>query len=151
MLIALAAAALAAPAHADNHSSTCPDPANAKADVEKTISDFFDAVRLKDKAPMEALTTKRFYAFDVGARFSGTALNETVVEALDEGIEINWVLQPMDTQVRCDVAWSQWENIGSAGTPPDLEPVRWLESAVLVHEDGRWKLDFFHSQRARGE
>ena len=71
-----------------------------------------------------------------------------IVEALDEGVEINWNLGPMDTKVRCDVAWSQWENTGSAGTPPKVNPVSWLESAVLVHEGGRWKIDFFHSQRA---
>lgn len=143
------ALALASPALAQ--SSNCPDPATARADVEQTIRDFFDALRTEDKAPFKQLTTSRFYAFDVGQHFPGSTLADVVVEALGNGIEINWNLQPMDTTVRCDVAWSQWENIGSAGTPPDVQPVRWLESAVLVHEDGRWKLDFFHSQRARGE
>jgi hypothetical protein len=123
----------------------------ARAEVEQTIRDFFDALRLEDKAPFERLTTSRFYAFDVGQRFPGSTLVDVIVEALAEGVEINWELQPMDITVRCDVAWSQWENIGSAGTPPDVQPVRWLESAVLVHEDGRWKLDFFHSQRAKEE
>lgn len=140
-----AALALSSPAQA----ADCPDPAAARAEVEQTIRDFFDALRMEDKAPFERLTTSRFYAFDVGQRFPGSTLGDLIVEALADGVEINWELQPMDTTVRCDVAWSQWENIGSAGTPPDVQPVRWLESAVLVHEDGRWKLDFFHSQRAK--
>lgn len=147
--------ALAQPAYADSHKDSqapaCPDPATARADVEQTIRDFFDALRTEDKAPIERITTKGFYAFDVGARFPGSTLADEIVEALGQGVEINWVLQPMDTKVRCDVAWSQWENIGSAGIPPDVNPVSWLESAVLVHEDGRWKLDFFHSQRAVSE
>jgi ketosteroid isomerase-like protein len=143
------ALALFSPAQAQ--SSNCPDPTMARAEVEQTIRDFFDALRLEDKAPFERLTTSRFYAFDVGQRFPGSTLVDVIVEALAEGVEITWELQPMDITVRCDVAWSQWENIGSAGTPPDVQPVRWLESAVLVHEDGRWKLDFFHSQRAKEE
>jgi hypothetical protein len=97
------------------------------------------------------VTTKGFYAFDVGARFPGSTLVEAVTGALAEGREIVWSLGPLDTQVRCDVAWAQWENVGSAGMPGEVKPVRWLESAVLVHEDGTWKLDFFHSQRAKAE
>jgi hypothetical protein len=144
-----AAIALSAPAQADT--VECPDPATARAEVEQTIHDFFAALRTADKAPFAQLTTPSFYAFDVGQRFAGSALGDAVVEALAEGVQINWNLGPMDTRVRCDVAWSQWENTGSAGTPPDVRPVRWLESAVLVHDGTRWKLDFFHSQRAAAE
>jgi len=127
----------------------CPDPAVARAQVEHTIHAFFDALRLQDKAPLRGLVTQTFYAFDVGKRFPGTTLGDIVSDALDVGIEINWNLGPMDTEIRCDVAWSQWENTGSVGSPPDPAPVRWLESAVLIYVDGRWKLDFFHSQRAQ--
>jgi ketosteroid isomerase-like protein len=149
-LAALAAAiALSVPAQAET--VQCPDPATARAEVEQTIHDFFAALRVADKAPFAQLTTPSFYAFDVGQRFAGSTLGDAVFEALSDGVEINWNLGPMDTRVRCDVAWSQWENIGSVGTPPDVQTVRWLESAVLVHDGARWKLDFFHSQRAKAE
>ena len=45
------------------------------------------------------------------------------------------------------MAWAAWENSGSAGDSTNLKPVRWLESAVLVKNDGIWKIDFFHSTR----
>lgn len=118
-------------------------------EVEQTIHDFFAALRGEGEVPFESLTTPSMYSYDVGARFEGRELADAVIEALGSGVEINWTLGPMDTKLACDVAWSAWENTGSAGTPPDVEPVRWLESAVLVHRDGRWKIDFFHSQRAR--
>ncbi|MFU7527348.1 hypothetical protein [Qipengyuania sp. ASV99] len=140
---------LAVPAQAS--SSECADPATAPVDIERTIEDFFDALRQEDKAPFKRLTTPSFYAFDVGERFPDSSLADAVRSALDKGVEINWMLGPMDTKVRCNIAWSQWENSGSAGTPPDVRPIKWLESAVLVHQDGRWKLDFFHSQRANPE
>ena len=142
-----AAATLAAPAHAQ--SPDCPNPATARAEVEQTIRDFFDALRKDDPANFQSLTTPGMYSFDVGERFDGDALAKVIAKALDDGVEINWSLGPMDTKVRCDVAWSAWVNTGSAGTPPDVRPLSWLESAVLVHQDGRWKIDFFHSQRAR--
>lgn len=147
-LLIAAAMTIAFPQMASAQASDCPDPIGAEADVEQTIHDFFDALRGEGEVPLEELTTGTFYSFDVGQRFEGRTLADLIIDLLARGVEINWVLQPMDTTVRCDVAWSQWENIGSAGTPPDVLPVSWLESAVLVHEDGRWKVDFFHSQRA---
>ena len=143
-----AAVAFALPHSASAQSPQCPDPAQARADVGQTVRDFFDALRGKDGVPFESVTTPSMYSFDVGERFEGRALADVIIQALDEGVEINWSLGPMDTKVRCNVAWSAWENTGSAGTPPNVRPVRWLESAVLVYEDERWKIDFFHSQRA---
>jgi hypothetical protein len=149
--MAASALVLALPHAVQAQPPSCPEPKQARADVEQTIRDFFDALRGEGDSPFESLTTRSMYSFDVGARFEGRALADVVIEALEDGIEINWNLGPMDTTVRCDVAWSAWENMGSAGKPPEVQPVRWLESAVLVHEGGRWKVDFFHSQRARQE
>jgi hypothetical protein len=143
----VAALLMSTAAHANP--SSCPEPLQARTDVEQTIRDFFVALRGEGDVAIEDVTTSTMYSFDVGQRFEGRELADVIIEALDDGVEINWTLGPMDTEVRCDVAWSQWENTGSAGTPPDVRPVRWLESAVLVHEEGRWKIDFFHSQRAR--
>lgn len=143
------AASLAASGAVQAHSQPCPDPAEARIEAEQTIRDFFTALRGEGEASFESLTTSSMYSYDVGERFNGRALADVVIEALEKGVEINWNLGPMDTKVRCKVAWSAWENTGSAGTPPDMRPVRWLESAVLVYEEGQWKIDFFHSQRAR--
>ncbi|MBV7257871.1 nuclear transport factor 2 family protein [Pacificimonas sp. WHA3] len=126
----------------------CSDPVTARAEIDRTIHDLFDALREDDEASFKRLTTESFYAFDVGKRFDGTELLDAIRSAHAEGVQINWSIGPIDTKLSCDVAWSAWENIGSAGIPPDLQPVRWLESAVIVRENERWKIDFFHSQRA---
>jgi len=126
----------------------CPAPAEAEAEIERTINGFFDALRDDDEASFKRLTTEQFYSFDVGKRFEGTALVDAIRDAHEQGVQINWSIGPLDTKLRCDVAWSAWENEGSAGIPPDLQPVRWLESAVMIYENGSWKIDFFHSQRA---
>ena len=118
-------------------------------DVEQTIRDFFDALRGEGSVPFATLTTPSMYSFDVGERFEGDGLAKVIIQALADGVEINWNLGEMDTKVRGEVAWSAWQNTGSAGTPPNVKPMRWMESAVLVHQDGRWKIYFFHSQRAR--
>tara|TARA_R110001599_G_scaffold171551_1_gene362689 strand:+ start:719 stop:1159 length:441 start_codon:yes stop_codon:yes gene_type:complete len=126
----------------------CHAPVNARAEIDRTIHDFFDALRKDDEASFKRLTTDSFYSFDGGKRFEGTELVDVVRNAHAQGVQINWSIGPIDTKLSCDVAWSAWENVGSAGIPPDLQPVRWLESAVIVRENRSWNVDFFHSQRA---
>lgn len=133
---------------AHSHQRACVASSRSEADIEHTVRAFFDALRNEDKAAFQQLTTSSFYSFDVGKRYAGTELVDVVRDAHARRVQLNWSVGPLDTKLGCDVAWSAWENVGSAGIPPDVKPVRWLESAVLVRQDGNWKVDFFHSQRA---
>lgn len=117
-------------------------------EVNRTVQAFFDALRKDDEAGFQNVITDSFESFDGGQRFRGTELADEVRDAHARGVELNWSVGQLDTKIRCDVAWSSWVNDGSAGTPPDVLPVRWLESAVLVREGGDWQIDFFHSHRA---
>lgn len=128
--------------------SSCSPSTQDTAEVNRTVQAFFDALRKDDEAAFQNVITDSFESFDGGQRFRGTELADEVRDAHARGVELNWSVGQLDTKIRCDVAWSSWENDGSAGTPPDVLPVRWLESAVLVREGGDWKIDFFHSHRA---
>lgn len=128
--------------------STCVASPQSKAKIEDTVHALFDALRKEDKAAFQRLTTTSFYAFDGGKRYVGTELVDVVRDAHARRVQLNWSVGPLDTKLGCDVAWSAWENVGSAGIPPEVKPVRWLESAVLVRQNAEWKIDFFHSQRA---
>ena len=146
-LVSLSAAAiLSSCAHAGM--PDCPTSPRADAEIDQTVHAFYDALRADDPAAFRRVTTFRFYAFDGGQRYDGTALVDLVRDAHAKGVQLNWSVGPLDTQRRCDIAWTAWENVGSVGTPSGVKPVRWLESAVLVRQDGKWKIDFFHSQRA---
>jgi hypothetical protein len=128
--------------------SACVASPQATTEIENTVHALFDALRNDDKASFQRLTTTSFYAFDGGKRYAGTELVDLVRDAHARGIQLNWSIGPLDTKIRCDVAWSAWENFGSAGPPTQVKAIRWLESAVLVHQGRSWKIDFFHSQRA---
>jgi len=133
---------------AHGRQSHCPAPPQAKNEIKRTVDAFFDALRKEDRVAFQRLTTTSFYSFDGGERYAGTELVDVVRDAYARGVQLNWSIGPLDTKLRCEVAWSAWENVGSAGIPPAVRPVRWLESAVLVRQNGSWKIDFFHSQRA---
>ncbi len=130
------------------YQSGCSPLPKDRVEVERTVQAFFDALRDNDKAAFQLVTTDSFDSFDGGERFRGVELLDELREAYAQGVELNWSVGQLDTKIQCDVAWSSWENNGSAGIPPDVSPVRWLESAVLIREGEKWKIDFFHSHRA---
>ena len=84
--------------------SHCPAPETAEAEVEQAIRDFFDTLRGEGDMAFEDVATEGMYSFDVGQRFEGRALADLIIDALADGVEINWSLGPMDTTVACDVA-----------------------------------------------
>ena len=131
-----------------DETSACSPLPQDRDEVKRTVEAFFDALREDDVAAFRLATTASFDSFDGGKRYPGTELADEVRDAHARGVEINWSIGKLDTKIQCDVAWSSWENDGSAGIPPDVIPVRWLESAVLVRDNGNWKIDFFHSHRA---
>ena len=141
-----AAAALAGCAHAP--ADTCSSSSADVAAIEATVHAFFDAAKREDAAALRRSTTAGFYSFDAGKRFDGPGLVDAIRQAHAGGVQLNWNIGAIDTHFGCGMAWSAWENRGSAGIPPNVAPARWLESAVLVREEGRWKIAFFHSARA---
>lgn len=118
------------------------------AEIESVVHAFYDALRKEDEGSFGRLITTSFYSFDVGKRYTGVGLVKLVQNVRARVVQLNWSVGPLDTHVGCGMAWATWQNVGSAGVPPQVQPVRWLESAVLVRQKNAWKIDFFHSTRA---
>lgn len=136
--ILLASVAQAAPACA---------PTGATKDVEAVVRGWFAAFARDDFPAGYALQTPGFYAYDGGKRYDGTALGELVRSAHASGAKIEWNPGDLDVHLACDQAWAAWVNKGAVGKPGAMAPVTWLESAVLGYRDGRWRMEFLHSDR----
>ena len=141
--LALAAVLLAGPAAA---APTCAPPGAAK-DVETAVRGWFSAFARDDYAAGYALQAPGFYAFDAGQRFYGTALGELLRKMKASGARVEWNLHDVDVHVACNQAWAAWVNTGAAGNAGAMQPVTWLESMVLGYSDGRWRVEFLHSDR----
>ncbi|WP_372781911.1 hypothetical protein [Phenylobacterium sp.] len=141
------AAALLACAGAASAAPGCAPAKDAARDAEAVVRGWFAAGARDDVAAEADLQAPGFYAFDAGKRFDGTALGELVKSAHASGVKIEWNLQDMDVHAACDQAWAAWVNRGASGKAGAMQPVTWLESAVLGYHDGRWRLEFLHSAR----
>jgi hypothetical protein len=141
--LGLAAALLASSVQA---APACAPPGAAKA-VEAAVRGWFAAFAHDDFKTGYGLQAPGFYAYDGGKRYDGPALGELIRGAHASGVRIEWNVGPLDVHPGCDQAWAAWVNNGSVGKPGAMQPVTWLESAVLAYRDGRWRMEFLHSDR----
>jgi hypothetical protein len=116
---------------------------------EAAVPGGFAAFAREDYAAGYALQAPGFYAYDGGKRYDGTALGELLRGAKASGRRVEWNLHDMDVHVACDQAWAAWVNTGAGGIVGAMQPVTWLESMVLRYADGRWRVEFLHSDRVR--
>jgi ketosteroid isomerase-like protein len=115
--------------------------------VVETIRAMYAAAAVDDDAALARIFTADFYAFDLGKRFQGMALAELIKTAHAAGKRFVWTVTEPDVHVVGDLAWLSFVNSGSVGDAAGTAPVTWLESAVLRFEEGRWRVQFFHSTR----
>ena len=141
MLMLLLAVVAASPAQA--HS--CPSSGRDAILIDRAIRSFFDALAKDDKAAFQRIVTADFYAFELGKKMTANELFQLVADSHRSGWVINWSIGPVAARRHCDLAWAAWDNIGSAGVPPNIAPRRWMESAVLRLSRTGWRLEFLHS------
>ena len=143
-LLALAALGLPACTHIPA-SAPAACPANAEADVGRTMRDMYAALQADDLNAWQAVTTKDFFAYDVGQRFDGAALLELIKVRHAEGVVFEWTVNDPMVEVDCNVALVTYVNTGSTTQAGVKRPRTWLESATLKHDGQRWRIRFFHS------
>lgn len=138
LMVAFGGGALAAP---------CAGPGDKPA-VAGAVQGFFDALGTGDAQGFAETTTRDFYAYDVGKRFSEAELVDLIATLKAKSAVPRWSLGPIDVHLGCDTAWAAWINRGEVGPTSARVPMVWLESANLRRVDGRWRVEFLHSTRA---
>ncbi len=137
--------ALLLPDHA--RAQSCPATNADKTAVIDTLRTFYAAASVDDIPRMHTVTAPDFYAFDGGQSFASLdSLMKNIQTYRDKGFKFVWSVTDPHVTVHCGDAWIRYVNIGSVQMPNQApEPYKWLESAVLEKQSGRWKIVFFQS------
>lgn len=147
-LAALAVTAFSACAHhAAPTPAACPAPDKSIAEAGQTMRDMYAALQTDDLTAFRAVTTKDFFAYDVGERFDGDALLNLIKDLHAQGAVFEWTVNDPKVEVACNTALVTYVNTGSVTRDGAKRDVSWLESATLVHDGQRWRIRFFHSTR----
>ena len=118
--------------------------------VGRAIQSFYDALGKDDRGAFERAVTRDFQAFEQGQRYTVSTLFKAIVESHRSGRVINWGISAVTVRVDCDTALATWDNVGSAGVPPNILPRRWLESALFRRSATGWRMEFLHSTVVTG-
>lgn len=131
--------------------AACPPKKGAEAAVVRAVGDMYAALRADDAAAFRAATTPNFRAFDVGQDMSGDALVRLVVSAHAAGKRYEWSVNEPTVRLACDLAFVSYINRGWVDDATGRTTLLWLESASVEYRDGRWRVAFLHSTRAKAQ
>jgi ketosteroid isomerase-like protein len=126
---------------------SCPDiPAQYAAVVQALRTMYLGATK-EDDSIIRKVIAPDFYAFDNGSEFHGMELFHSVRTTYqDKGYTFVWTVTDPTVHTACNMAWISYTNLGSMTFPDGKKvPAKWVESAVIEKEHGRWLVRFFHS------
>jgi hypothetical protein len=144
---ALTIAGLSACAHTPPGPASCPSSEAAAIEVTQAMRAMYAALASDDLAGWHAVTTKDYFAFDVGKRFDGDALFNVIKEQHAAGAVYEWKVNDPKVETACNTALVTYVATGSRTQAGITRQLSWLESATLVHDGQRWRIRFFHSTR----
>ena len=140
MTLLLSAISLGSLAHASS-------PANDQEKIVAAVPQMFVALGADDTDLFNSVTSKDFYAFDVGNRFTAEALVQLVKNAHASGKVYGWEVTDPEVHIDGNSALITYVNRGSIKDSTGVKEMSWLESAVLRKKNGAWRIHFFHSTR----
>jgi ketosteroid isomerase-like protein len=126
--------------------------ANAATDEQKileVVNTWYDALRSDDYMKFDSVIASSFYAFDVGKRFSGHSLVDSIKAAHEAGKRFEWDVTDPDVHPTGNTAWATWVNKGGITDASGTKKQDWLESTYLEKQGDNWKMVFFHSTRVQ--
>jgi hypothetical protein len=115
--------------------------------VVDTVSTIFTAARADDVAKFDSVIAPGFYIYDVGVRFNGNTVMDTIKAQHAAGKRYEWNVTEPDVHISGNTAWIAYVNQGSITDASGTVSLKWLESAFLQKQGGIWKIVFMHSTR----
>ncbi|WP_231458781.1 MULTISPECIES: nuclear transport factor 2 family protein [unclassified Pedobacter] len=112
--------------------------------AEQTIVDFFDALSALDFEKMKYYT-KDVEFVEYGEIWNLDVLVGRLKPMVGKGIKRTNTLKFTKTVVEDNTAWVIYFNTADLEIKDRKDQVKWLESVVLVKDEGRWKISLLHS------
>ncbi|WP_316770850.1 nuclear transport factor 2 family protein [Pedobacter frigiditerrae] len=119
-------------------------------EVEQTIVKFFDALSAFDFDKMRYYT-KDIEFIEYGEVWNLDVLIGRVKPMVSTGVKRTNTLKFTKTVIKGNTAWVIYYNTADFEESGKVDKVKWLESVVMVKEEGRWKMTLLHSTLLKGK
>ena len=115
--------------------------------IEITISRFFDGISEIHEEKLRATVTEDFILLENGHLWNMDTLVTKVKNPKNPGIRRVNKFEFIKTEREGNTAWVSYHNTADFSLNEKQQTVKWLESAVLRKEKGKWKIKLLHSTR----
>ncbi|MEM9301300.1 MAG: nuclear transport factor 2 family protein [Pseudomonadota bacterium] len=120
--------------------------ANADAPPFRTVQEVFASLSSVDMERLESLVTPEFELLEVGELWDLEKTVEVIAPTAGRFERRNF-FHLISSEIRGDTAWVSYWNRAIYTTSEEVRERAWLESAVLVRDEKRWKVRMLHSTR----
>ena len=112
-----------------------------KGEVQQVITRFFDALSVANIPLMKAEVSDDFILLENGEIWTIDTLANKISRPKPEGYLRQNSFDFITTKIEKNRAWVYYKNKAEIRNAT----IKWLESAILRKEKGRWRMEFMHS------
>ncbi|MEM7571030.1 MAG: serine hydrolase [Pseudomonadota bacterium] len=121
-----------------------PTPDASRTAVFETVKGFFSALAASDKAQLMSLLTEDFRLLEDGEIWSAETLFDKITKPEREE---RWTLTQPRILVHGDMASIELRNTGAFSSARGRQNYEWVETGVLIKQNGAWRLKSYHSTK----
>jgi hypothetical protein len=116
-----------------------------KAEVQQVITRFFDALSVTNIPLMKAEVSDDFMLLENGEIWTIDTLANKISRPKPEGYLRQNSFDFLSTKIDRNRAYVYYKNKAEISSKTRNATIKWLESAILRKEKGRWRMEFMHS------
>lgn len=113
--------------------------------VQETVAAMFDALAKGDTATIKLYCTKDILILEDKEVWILDTLNNKVIQYKDTGVIRVNRMDFIETKIEGKIAWTSYYNQANISRRGKQIMVRWLETAILIKENNKWKMRVLHS------
>ena len=116
-----------------------------KVEVQQVITRFFDALSVANIPQMKAEVLDGFILLENGEIWTIDTLANKISRPKPEGYLRQNSFDFITTKIEKNRAWVYYKNKAEITSKTRKATIKWLESAILRKEKGRWQMELMHS------
>ena len=120
-----------------------------KLKIEAAVWGFFNGLSLINTDTLKYYTTEDFHLLEGGQVWTLDTLINKIAVRKNTGFQRINKLEFIRTEQSGESAWVSYNNTADITVGEKQTVVRWLESAVLVKRNGRWRIQMLHSTKLK--
>jgi ketosteroid isomerase-like protein len=113
--------------------------------VQKAVIDMFQALADRDIVKLKSNCTEDILLLENGAIWNLDTLVQKVSQNTAADFKRINTIEFIDTKISGKIAWTTYNNKAEITRNGKNSIVKWLETVILIKEDGSWKIKNLHS------